>query len=150
MRVMVLVFREKNKAWYVVNQWIIAVGNSCLTHSCCLILPLFVAELQDPLHVLLGHWVIAFQCLKENRWHYFSRKCTVVLTTWQIPQWELFQSTHKAAIVYTVSLNCISKCILVFKVASSFKQQSHASVLTMSHGYIMQCNMKSTTVEKLQ
>lgn len=32
-------------------------------------LPLFVTELQDPLNILLGHKVIIFQCLKENRWH---------------------------------------------------------------------------------
>lgn len=33
-------------------------------------LPLFVTELQDPLNILLGHKVIIFQCLKENRRHF--------------------------------------------------------------------------------
>lgn len=36
-------------------------------------LPLFVTELQDPLNILLGHKVIIFQCLKENRWHFLGK-----------------------------------------------------------------------------
>lgn len=35
-----------------------------LTHSRWPTLPLFVAELQDPLNILLGHWVVIFQRLK--------------------------------------------------------------------------------------
>lgn len=46
-----------------------AAGNSNLAHSRCPTLPLFVAELQDPLNILLGHWVIIFQRLKGNRRH---------------------------------------------------------------------------------
>lgn len=35
-------------------------------------LPLFVTELQDPLNILLGYKVVIFQCLKENRTHFFQ------------------------------------------------------------------------------
>lgn len=42
-------------------------GTVCDWHahnSLCLTLPLLVAELQDPLYVLFGHWVIIFKWLK--------------------------------------------------------------------------------------
>lgn len=75
-------------------------GNSNLAHSRCPTLPLFVAELQDPLNILLGHWVIIFQRLKGNRRHavfffffFFPRKDTVVHITWQTARM-IFISKH--------------------------------------------------------
>lgn len=63
-----------------------------LTHPCWPTLPLFVAELQDPLHILLGHWVVIFQGLKGKHkarcysfisLFIFPGKDTAVHITWQ-------------------------------------------------------------------
>lgn len=69
-----------------------AAGNSNLAHSWCPTLPLFVAELQDPLNILLGHWVIIFQRLKGKQ---KTRCCFYFLF--------LFQERHSCAYYMTNS-----------------------------------------------
>lgn len=110
--------------WLIHQPLLMLIINCCptvgtfLSQSWCLTLPLFVAELQNPLHILLGHWVIIFQRLKENRRHCYFRKDTVLHFTWQTPTWELFQSTHnrqgKANMLHMLFLELHSKCFKMY------------------------------------
>ncbi len=107
------------------------------THTVwCLISPLFVAELQNPLHILLGHWLIVFQGLKENRRHIsFSRKDSFAYcmtnSNMRIISKRSQQAEENKHAAYTF-LELCSKCFQGYKFLPAKRRQHSPSDSSLS------------------
>lgn len=107
------------------------VSNSCLTHSWCLTLPLFVAEIQNPLHVLLGHWVIIFQRLKreQNTFLFFEERKTNTKMRLMTKHWG---NTGETNILCTIHL--WFKIYLGFSKLQVHSRQKKVSSFNVNYG----------------